>query len=252
MKSVVKIKWKKPEKKERWKACLKLAGPKGHDKINLDPGKRINFEITEDRICTGYHPEPGKMELCPDFSKIGKGSKCKSCRRKDIYSEYVKGNRNSLQGKFSVYMAQLGEKIKVGVTRSDNIPKRWIEQGADYAAELITDLDSNEALEKEKKLDVEGVTQRVMKERKVNCIKNEEKLKEQIEKTDYNAKIKNINKKTAYGHLKGQSKRKGLISGEIQSVKGQIISNGRIAMIITSGRALKEADQQKISRFNSK
>ncbi|MDY7080863.1 MAG: hypothetical protein SXQ77_00280, partial [Halobacteria archaeon] len=48
---------------------------------------------------------------------------------------------------------------------------------------------------------------------------------------------------TIYPPMRGELVRRGRFSGEVESVKGQIISNGRLCMAITSGKAMREPSQ---------
>ncbi len=247
MKSVVKVQWKKSQSKQSWKAELLLAGKTGFERRGLQPGRKISYELTDDRRCTGYAHSPGERTPCPEFRKIDSGSQCPECRGKDIYSDYVRGAQNTLDGEFSVYYAQIGSKFKVGVTRSENIPKRWVEQGADYAAEIESCLTSNEALDIEEQLTTEKISQRIRKEKKLGRPK--EQLSEILEGKDRHAEIVDVQNLTEYPELKGKFMRKGLIEGEIESVKGQIISNGRVALALTPGKVLKRPQQKGLKSF---
>jgi hypothetical protein len=246
MKSVVKVQWKRPDS-QPWKAELLLAGKTGFESRGLQQGRKISLELTNERRCTGYAHAPGERTPCPEFRIIDSGSQCPECRGKDIYSDYVRGAQNTLEGEFSVYYAQIGEKFKVGVTRSENVPKRWIEQGADYAAEIESGLTSNEALDIEDQLTTEKITQRIRKENKIG--RPEEKLTEIMDGKDRYAEIVDVQELTDYPELEGKFMRKGLIEGEIESVKGQIISNGRVALALTSGKVLKRPEQRGLKNF---
>ena len=245
MKSVVKIKWKKNRKK--WKAELLLASRDGFERRGLQQGRKISFELTDERRCTGYAHAPGERTSCPEFRQIDSGSQCPECRGKDIYSDYVRGAQNTLDGSFSVYYAQIGQKFKVGVTRSENIPKRWIEQGADYAAEIESGLTSNEALDIEDQLTTEKISQRIRKENKLERPK--EKLSEIMEGKDRHAKVVDVQGLTNYPLINGKFMRSGLLEGKIECVKGQIVGNGRVAMAMTSGKVLKRPEQKGLRNF---
>lgn len=244
MKSIVKIQWKK---KSKWQAELLLASNNGFEKRGLQTGRKISFEILNERRCTGFAHAPGERTPCPEFRKISSGSQCPECRGKDIYSDYVRGAQNQLDGEFSVYYAQIGEKFKVGVTRSENIPKRWVEQGADYAVEIESGLTSNEALDMENQLTNGEISQRIRKENKTDSSSNQ--LDEILEEKDRNEEIIDVNQLTAYPEIAGKFARKGLLEGEIQCVKGQIISNGRVAMALTSGKVVDRPQQKGLERF---
>lgn len=248
MKSIVKVQWRQNSEGE-WKSNLFLATPEGFEKRGLESGRGISYELTNERRCTGYAPAKGERAPCPEFRKIEKGSQCPECRGKDIYSGYVRGEKNDLDGKFSVYMAQIGEYIKVGVTRKEKIPRRWIEQGADYGAEIISGVSSNEALEKEDELTNGKITQRIRKEYKTSTPENPSELKKILEKKNFDTEIVEVSSLTVYPEIEGGFKRKGLLEGKIQSVKGQIISNGRVAMAMTSGKTVKQPDQKGLDSF---
>ena len=245
MKSVVKVQWSRS--KQSWKANLLLATENGFEKRGLQHGRSISYELKNERRCTGYAHAPGERTPCPEFRKIDSGSQCPKCRGKDIYSDYVRGAQNTLEGEFSVYYAQIGEKFKVGVTRSENIPKRWVEQGADYAAEIESGLTSNEALDIEDQLTTENISQRIRKENKLD--RPEEKLSEIMEGKDRHAEVIDVQEITDYPLIQGEFTRSGLLEGEIQCVKGQIISNGRVAMAMTSGKVLKRPEQKGLGSF---
>lgn len=267
MNSIVKVQWKNSSEQNHssngvsnshrtgegcdgWKAHLLLAGPDGFEKRGLQPGRKVSFEVTDERRCTGYAPSPGERAPCPEFRKLESGSQCSECRGKDIYSDYVRGDtQTDLDGDFSVYLAQIGKEVKVGVTRSEKIPKRWIEQGADYGAEILSGLSSKVALENEQDISSNGVTERIRKERKVVDPEQPEALQEVMEEQGYEAEIVDVNSLTVYDHLSGEFKRKGLFQGEIQSVKGQILGNGRMALAMTSGKVLKKPDQKGLDSF---
>jgi len=246
LKSIVKVQWKL-NSSQKWVAQLFLATSAGFEKRGLQKGREISLELTEERRCTGYAHSPGERTPCPEFREINKGSQCPECRGKDIYTDYVKGSRNQLEGEFSVYYAQIGDKFKVGVTRSEHIPKRWVEQGADYAAEIESGLTSNEALDIEKQLTDGKISQRIRKENKLE--KSEEKLSQIMSEKDRHAKIVDVQKITDYPSLKGEFMREGLIEGEIESVKGQVLSNGRVALGLTSGRVLEKPRQKGLRDF---
>lgn len=248
MKSIVKVQWRQ-NSEGSWKANLFLATPEGFEKRGLEPGRGISYELTDERRCTGYAPAKGERAPCSEFREIEKGSQCPECRGKDIYSGYVRGEENDLDGEFSVYLAQIGEEVKVGVTRKGKIPRRWIEQGADYGAEIISGVSSNKALEKEEELTNGKITQRIRKEYKTSPPENASELKKILEEKNFNAEIVDVSSLTVYPEIEGDFRRKGLLEGEIQSVKGQIISNGRVAMAMTSGKTLKQPDQKGLDSF---
>ncbi|MFB6115115.1 MAG: DUF2797 domain-containing protein [Candidatus Nanohalobium sp.] len=247
-KSIVKVKWE--EGNDGWKATLFLATREGFERMQLSPGRKMSLEITGERRCTGYAPAPGERAKCPEFRQIESGSQCPECRGKDIYSDYVRGDtQNDLDGEFSVYLAQISEEVKVGVTRSENVPKRWIEQGADYAVEILSGLSSKVALENEDEISSKGLTERIRKELKVSQASSPEKLEEIMEEYGYEGEVVDVNALTRYKALEGDFARSGLFEGDLESVKGQIISNGRMALGLTSGKVIERPKQKGLGSF---
>ncbi|MFB6216869.1 MAG: DUF2797 domain-containing protein [Candidatus Aenigmatarchaeota archaeon] len=248
MQSLVKVAWR--ETSEGWKADLMLATPEGFERWNLAPGRSFSFEITGERRCNGYAPAPGERAACPKFRKIKSGSQCPECRGKDIYSDYVRGDtQTNLEGDFSVYLAQISDNVKVGVTRSENVPKRWIEQGADYAVEILPELSAKVALENESEISSKGITERIRKESKIPSAKSPALLEKTMEEHGYEGEIIDVQELTVYPEIRGSFTRKGLFEGELESVKGQVISNGRLSLGLGSGKVLKQPEQKGLDAF---
>jgi len=219
--------------------------------MSLTPGRSFSFELVDERRCTGYAPAPGERAPCPEFREISSGSQCPECRGKDIYSGYVRGDQQTdLDGDFSVYMAQISEELKVGVTRSEKIPKRWIEQGADFGVEILHDLEARVALENESEISSNGVSERVRKEEKIPGVTNSDLLEELMDKKNFEGDVVDVQDLTVYPELEARNFfRSGLFEGELKSVKGQIISNGKMALAMTSGKILKKPEQKGLNHF---
>ncbi|WP_414838207.1 DUF2797 domain-containing protein [Candidatus Nanosalina sp. VS9-1] len=248
MQSVVKVAWHSSS--DGWKADLLLAEPGGFERWTLSPGRSFNFELSDERRCTGYAPSSGERTPCPEFRKISSGSQCSECRGKDIYSDYVRGDEQTdLDGDFSVYLAQISDNVKVGVTRSENIPKRWIEQGADYAVEILSGLQARVALENESNLSSKGLAERIRKEDKLPSAEDSRPLEKAMGQHDLDGDMVDVNELTVYEEAKGEISRKGLFQGELKSVKGQIIGNGRMALALTSGKVVKNPEQRGLNSF---
>lgn len=246
--SLVKVSWKNTS--DGWKAELMTANREGFEKWNLAPGRSFSFEITNKRKCTGYAPAKGERAKCPEFREIESGSQCSECRAKDIYSDYVRGDsQTDLEGEFSVYLAQISGNIKVGVTRTGNVRKRWVEQGADYGVEILHGLEARVALENESEISENGLTERIRKESKLPSAENSNLLKEKMEQHGFEGDIVDVQSLTVYPEAKGEFRRTGLFEGELESVKGQIISNSRICLGISSGKVLQKPSQKGLSSF---
>lgn len=248
MKSVVKIQWKQ-NNEGLWYGELMTATENGFEREKLVPGKKVSFELSNQRRCTGYAPAVRERNSCPEFRKIDTGSQCGECRGRDIYTDYVRGESGeNLEADFSVYLAQLGEKIKVGVTRVEKVERRWIEQGADYAAEIERRVSADKALTREKKLSKDGITERVRKEYKIRSGK--EKLSDFMEDKGIEGDVVDLREKTIYPEISCSSfERSGLFEGKIEAVKGQIVSNGRTCLAMTSGKTVVEPRQKGLNHF---
>ncbi len=248
--TIIKVKWK--SKDDKWSAQLKTWADGEIKTQDLQKHDSLNIEITNRRRCTGYKPEKGIRKPCPDNKTISKGNQCINCRRNDIYTNYVIGAKTGLKGNFSVYIAQIGDQVKVGVTRTGRVLERWIEQGADYAAQIETGLGSNEAIEREKQITQEHkIKQRINKKDKIKNPESSRPIHKALEKIEGKEnKIENVQDYTIYNRpLSNNLKRYGLFKGEIKAVKGKIISNGRLNMVLTPGRTIETPSQNSLDQF---
>jgi len=75
-------------------------------------------------------------------------------------------------------------------------------------------------------------------------------LRKKMENEDIDTEIVEVQEKTVYPCIETDSfQRKGLFEGELKAVKGQIISNGRLALGLTSGKAIRKPRQRGLNRF---
>lgn len=252
MESIVKISWSK-DSSDIWDAKLLTTSFNEFNYKKLDIGRILEFEISNERRCIGYISDIGERKPCPRFEKLNSGHQCSYCRRNDVYTGYIEGREKArVDADFSVYIAQCGSEIKVGVTRSKKIKKRWIEQGADKAVELYSGLTSEQALQKEKELSEKGIKQKIRKEKKLQ--KPKKPIDDILENIGFETKIGNIvslSGKTIYPKMVCKNMyRKGRFKGEIKSVKGQIFSNGDLCMIASPGKTIKSPIQKGLEEYN--
>ncbi len=240
MRSIVKVVWSEETPK------LKLATEEGYEYLDLKKGLELDYEVTDERRCVGYHPNRGAMEPCPEFREIDSGDQCQECRNRDIYTGWRTSNGTpDFEADYSVYLAQCGDRVKVGVTRSSRIQMRWMEQGADYASEIFENLSGEEALEKEKDISRKGIPERIRKDHKIEDA-DSRKLEKTLEKLELeNKKIEKVSDGLECGKLV----RKGRFPKPVKHVKGQIVSNGRIGMALTSGKTLVKTRQKGLEDF---
>lgn len=225
---------------------LKMATEDGYKKLELSEGRELELELVNQRRCVGYHSDRAEMKPCPKFREIEKADQCPECRRKDIYTGWRQGNSSpDFEAEYSVYLALCGSQLKVGVVRTGRLETRWKEQGADYAAEIKEGLTGEKALEIEEEIAGKGVSERVRKEKKLEAAERQ-KLEKLIEELGYTAEIKQL-----YPESFECSKlvRKGRFPSPIKNVKGQIVSNGKIGMALTSGKLLVQQKQRGLGDF---
>ncbi len=237
MKSVVKISW------NSGKPVLKLATENGFEYVELEKGKKLEYELTTDRRCTGHFESRGNHVACPDFKQIDSGDQCQECRRKDIYTDWRKGNSTPYDADYSVYLVQSSDNVKVGVTKTSRLQERWLEQGAEYAAETISEVSGDTALEKEKEISDEGISERISKSKK-SGESDPTRLRSTLEKLGFDAEIQNIAES-----INCELKRKGRFPSPVEKVKGQIVSNGRYGLILGSGKVLKKPEQRGLADY---
>jgi len=250
--TIIKVRWN-TNKNQKWFAELKTVEERQFKTKKLYVGQELNIEVLNKRKCVGFFSEKGKRQLCPNDKMIKRGNQCKECRNSDIYTDYIRGDENTtIAGNFSVYLAQIGSEAKVGVTKTGRIMERWIEQGADYATQLETGIEAKEALKMEKNISKNyKINQRISKNDKINAPKNSKILQRTLKKIDMpNQDIENIQAKTVYNQkLSNNLNRSGLFKGEIAAVKGKIISNGRLNMVLSSGKVIGSPTQNSLNNF---
>jgi hypothetical protein len=259
MRSVVKVQWSKDS--GEWLPCLLLASDGGFESLELRSGEDLDLELADERRCTGYSSGVGEREPCPGFRGIDSGSQCAECRNRDVYSDYVRGegsvNQDYVDTVFSVYMAQAGTGVKVGVTRSEKVERRWVEQGADRAVELRRGITSEEALELEDEVsDRFDVSQTVNKSQKVDAGSREE-FEDAVGRVCAGISMRKPDTLEVCTDVaicqgfdcQGGLERSGLLPSPLEAVKGQVVSGGGLCVALGSGRVLKQPEQQSLSGF---
>ncbi|MFB6204189.1 MAG: DUF2797 domain-containing protein [Candidatus Nanohaloarchaea archaeon] len=238
MRAIVKVAWT-PD------PVLVLASPDGFDRVPLETGRELEYEIGKERRCTGYHRDMGEHVPCPGFRELETGDQCRECREKDIYTGWRTGKASpGFDAEYSVYLAQAGEKVKVGVARTGRLEERWLEQGADYAVEVFSELTGDGALEREKEISSEGIPERIRKEHKLEAA--EPRLSGLMDEHGLSGEVRSINAEKEFRAKTVD--RTGLLP-DIEHVKGQMISDGRRAVAFTSGKVLKPAEQTGLTQF---
>ncbi len=133
------------------------------------------IKFSQKSLCTGFMGKE-KRNKCPHRSQGW--HQCNSCKTKDIsniytrldFSEYPELEKEYLEDGFSIYLAQFGNRIlKCGVTHTERVATRTMEQGADFWVELLRFSNGRDAYA------AEGMLQQ--KFMLHNAVKNATKLK---------------------------------------------------------------------------
>lgn len=104
---------------------------------------KVAADFSFDKKCVGYQNEHG-WHKCK-YGKSG-AKQCFGCLYKDISKVYTRLNFTGYehikdeisQQNFSIYLAAFGDSIiKCGVTRTERVETRTMEQGADFFVELM-------------------------------------------------------------------------------------------------------------------
>lgn len=249
---LIKIIWNKID--DAWgSTLLTIRKNKGFVRRPLHPDNSIRFSFTGKRRCIGYISDNGRIP-CSNFKLLDSGRQCYRCRQKDVHLDYIEGRSGKdRSGQHSVYMAIAGGNVKVGITRSGRIMRRWIEQGASYASIIKKCENAQEALDIESQISKDGVSERIMKVSKYNHLENEkQRLEESIKEAGYESNIIDVQERSMYSIPKRISEyvKDGKIYGEITGVKGQIIYVDDVAVGITKGKCINKSDQKSISRYS--
>lgn len=248
MQAIVKISWR--DRGDVWVATLVTTDGDSYLEQSLAPGTSLEMEVADERRCIGYHDDIGDRRPCPRFAAVETGSQCAECQGKDVYSGYVRGQEGAaVEAEYSVYLAQIGTTIKVGVTRSESLYRRWIEQGADYGAELESGLTSTRALERERQLSRTGIPERIRKEEKLDKA-SQDLLTDILEDIEVDTPVHDLRELTAYPQLQCSNlTRTGRAVGSVTAVKGQIIQINELCLACTPGRIIQEPSQQGLTDY---
>jgi|APHM01.1.fsa_nt_gi Protein of unknown function (DUF2797). len=176
---------------------------------------------------------------------------------RDIYTDYVRGDstvKTSKKQLFSVYLVQISQETKVGVTQTKRIHNRWAEQGAQLASEIKRGTTSEEALNLEEKISkLPEISQRISKSKKIGepdeelFKKHLAQVQEKVPQLEI-SKTEKIGKQTGFPPVKcSEFKRRGRIPSPIKSVRGQIISNNKVCLAISTGKVITSSKQQTLT-----
>jgi hypothetical protein len=115
----------------------------------LELAGKISLELSFNRYCVGY-ARFDKSYPCP-HEALSDSSQCPHCRKLELScaacrgDECLFGHRECMLGEHYVYLASFGELVKAGVTKSERINERLIEQGADFGVVVAEAKDGFEA-----------------------------------------------------------------------------------------------------------
>ncbi|MHA1219375.1 MAG: DUF2797 domain-containing protein [Candidatus Heimdallarchaeaceae archaeon] len=144
-------------------------------KKSLSPGDSFNVTVSEEKRCIGHSINKEEYYFCNN-SVTEQYNRCYTCEQQDfqrcfLFCDASKPFGNCANSaayeyckthKSSVYLALIANNVKVGV--SFNPLKRWMNQGADVAIEILRVKNGFEARTIEKKISSDlGISQAIRK-----------------------------------------------------------------------------------------
>lgn len=116
----------------------------GLSTLELEVGRKIDWKISEDKVCTGSFPD-GDYLPCPRALPVSSFDQCRKCSsswigvQECVFEPQCDGERCEsaiCRKEHTIYMAFFGVKAKIGMTTSVRLQERGIEQGADAIGRL--------------------------------------------------------------------------------------------------------------------
>ncbi len=131
------------------------------------------------KYCTGYYDT--EHHPCPEHVQLTSGRQCASCMEKDIFSNCLGCDGSECTNSqyrekcknrdYVVYLAAFGDLLKVGISVKYRFKKRFVEQGADFAARIAEVKDGKKARVMEKDIsEYLGITDRVWGRQKAELL----------------------------------------------------------------------------------
>lgn len=241
------------ERDDGWAAVLVTASEdEGVITRPLDAGTEISAEVTDRRYCTGYADGDGNRHLCPAWREIDSGRQCAECRNRDAHRAYVEGRSGAMRdGEHSVYLAQCGDVVKVGVTRSGRLTERWVEQGAAFAAQISAGLTADQALDEEAALSDAGLRERIKKTEKIPVPDRDDcRIQSAMDEHGVTGEIVNVLSQTVYPRPECRTvSAEGRFAGELRSVTGRIIEAGGQCLAVRPGRRVEPPRQTGLGEY---
>lgn len=235
-----------------WQATLRTITADSVITRPLSPGTELAFEVSDERRCTGYVPESGTRQPCPNHATLETGQQCATCRSRDVHRDYIEGTSGQARsGPHSVYLAQCGETVKVGVTRTTRVLERWIEQGASYAVEVESDVSAQAALDREAELSTAGLPERIRKSQKIppasSC-----RLETVMDEYGLSGTIIDLTDRTVYPRVDCATvTRTGRAVGTVRAVQGQIMNLDDLCLAVTPGRCIHPPSQRGLNDWTA-
>lgn len=120
--------------------CLFVEQNGEHESVSLSGKKVMNFSSL--KACTGYGGRDGQLTC---MNRAINTRQCPTCAYLDKSRAFTVGDfslypelyEECKKQEYSIYVAGFGQDIKkCGITRKERLLERWVEQGADFAAEI--------------------------------------------------------------------------------------------------------------------
>lgn len=161
---------------EGFRPTLVCSVPEDTAPLALQFSKSLEFEISAEKECIGIWDHTNHT-ACPTSVRVSRFSRCDSCGadmipdQRCIFEPRCRGDSCLVEGHsgemiafcsrpHSLYLASYLDKLKIGMTASERVRRRCIEQGADAYIEIASTENRFDARQLEKELSREyGIRQ---------------------------------------------------------------------------------------------
>ncbi|NOR39010.1 MAG: DUF2797 domain-containing protein [Candidatus Thorarchaeota archaeon] len=146
---IVNVTWRPAENIAFEHGVLSWTGAEESKFTHLSPGDKLSWTIVGPRMCIGSRNKSGRLVLCPEHIVSNPGrARCSSCAAIDSMDPCIRCTGRICNASeerrtrceetdYVVYLAVFNDQtLKIGVSTTNRVKTRWVEQGADFAAVL--------------------------------------------------------------------------------------------------------------------
>lgn len=238
MSVIVNVSWSNSN--NGWFASLLTADQSGLSVHTLRQGTSIEIALTDERRCAGYLTLAGERVPCPEYRTIQSGRQCFECEENDILNPPIdkQSPTRDRSKRFSVSLEQIGGEVTVSMWFTDMIKERWMEKGADFAAELYGGLTLPQAYDEFESLSDLGL-QTEARRSAIKEHRDASPLEYVMNQINSPAPIQTFTEEIAYPSIDcDEIHETGSPTGTLTSVKGQILSIDGTCYRFSPGRLI--------------